>query len=122
MSYAGLLSYIYADLTKTDPRVTGAVDWLKKHYSVEENPGMGIDGLFYYYQVMAKALSTYGRQELPLADGRKVNWPKELALKLIDLQQEDGSWKNESGRWMEKDPVLATAYAVLTLEMAYKQM
>ncbi len=122
MSYAGLLSYIYADLTRTDPRVTGAVDWLKGHYSVDENPGMGIDGLFYYYQVMAKALSTYGANDLSLADGRKVNWSRDLALKLIDLQQDDGSWANESGRWMEKDPVLATAYAVLTLEMVYREM
>ena len=122
MSYAGLLSYIYADLNKTDPRVTGAVDWLKNHYSVDENPGMGIDGLFYYYQVMAKALSTFGAPELSLAGGKKVDWPRELALKLIDLQQDDGSWANESGRWMEKDPVLATAYAVLTLEMAYREM
>jgi len=122
MSYAGLLSYIYADLTKTDPRVTGAVDWLKGHYSVDENPGMGIDGVFYYYQVMAKALTTYGTGELALADGRKVNWPKELALKLINLQQDDGSWKNDSGRWMEKDPVLATAYSVMTLEMVYREM
>ncbi len=122
MSYAGLLSYIYADLGKGDPRVTAAVDWLKGHYSVEENPGMGIDGLYYYYQVMAKALSTYGADKLVLADGRKVNWASELAQKLIDLQQEDGSWKNESGRWMEKDPVLATAYAVLTLEMVYREM
>jgi squalene-hopene/tetraprenyl-beta-curcumene cyclase len=122
MSYAGLLSYIYADLTKTDPRVTSAVDWLKSHYSVDENPGMGIDGLFYYYQVMAKALSTYGAPELSLAGGKKANWPKELTLKLIDLQQDDGSWANDSGRWMEKDPVLATAYAVLTLEMAYREM
>ena len=122
MSYAGLLSYIYADLTRTDPRVSAAVDWLKNHYSVDENPGMGIDGLFYYYQVMAKALSTYGAPEFSLAGGKKVDWPKELALKLIDLQQDDGSWANESGRWMEKDPVLATAYAVLTLEMAYREM
>ena len=122
MSYAGLMSYIYADLKKTDPRVTSAVDWLKGHYSVEENPGMGIDGLFYYYQVMAKALSTYGAPELSMADGRKVNWPKELAQKLINLQQDDGSWKNDSGRWMEKDPVLATAYSVLTLEMVYREM
>jgi squalene-hopene/tetraprenyl-beta-curcumene cyclase len=122
MSYAGLLSYIYANLAKSDPRVTGAVDWLKNHYSVDENPGMGIDGLFYYYQVMAKALSTYGAPELALTNGQKVNWPRELTLKLIDLQQEDGSWSNESGRWMEKDPVLATAYALLTLEMAYREM
>ena len=122
MSYAGLLSYIYADLTRDDPRVVAAMDWLKSHYSVEENPGMAIDGLFYYYQVMAKALSTGGTPELALANGRKVNWPKELGLKLIDLQQADGSWANESGRWMEKDPVLATAYSVLTLEMVYREL
>jgi squalene-hopene/tetraprenyl-beta-curcumene cyclase len=122
MSYAGLLSYIYADLTRNDPRVTAAVGWLKNHYSVDENPGMGIDGLFYYYQVMAKALTAYGTPELPLTGGRKADWAKELTLKLINLQQEDGSWANESGRWMEKDPVLATAYSVLTLEMAYREM
>jgi squalene-hopene/tetraprenyl-beta-curcumene cyclase len=122
MSYAGLLSYIYANLTKSDPRVTAAVDWLKSHYSVDENPGMGIDGLFYYYQVMAKALTTYGAPKLSINGGKQVDWPKELALKLIDLEQEDGSWSNESGRWMEKDPVLATAYAVLTLEMVYREM
>jgi squalene-hopene/tetraprenyl-beta-curcumene cyclase len=122
MSYAGLLSYIYADLKKSDPRVTGAVDWLKGHYTVDENPGMGIDGLFYYYQVMAKALTTYGETDLQLAGGKKVNWAKDLTLKLIDMQNADGSWANESGRWMEKDPVLATAYAVLTLEMAYRDM
>jgi squalene-hopene/tetraprenyl-beta-curcumene cyclase len=102
--------------------VSGAVDWLKNHYSVDENPGMGVDGLFYYYQVMAKALTAYGTPELTLNDGKKVDWPKELALKLIDMQQDDGSWKNDSGRWMEKDPVLATAYAVLTLEMAWHEM
>ena len=122
MSYAGLLSYIYADLNKTDPRVTAAVDWLKNLYSVDENPGMGEDGLFYYYQVMAKALTTYGVPELPVTGGKTVDWPKELGLKLIDLQQDDGSWANESGRWMEKDPVLATAYSVLTLEMVYRDM
>ncbi len=122
MSYAGLLSYIYARLEKNDARVTAAVDWLKKHYSVDENPGMGIDGLFYYYQVMAKALTTYGAPELPLDNGQKVNWSKELGLKLINLQQDDGSWANESGRWMEKDPVLATAYSVLTLEMVYREL
>lgn len=122
MSYAGLLSYIYADVQRGDPRVAAAVDWLQNHYSVEENPGMGLDGLFYYYQVMAKALSAYGSAELPLANGKKVDWARELGLKLIDLQEEDGSWHNESGRWMEKDPVLATAYSVLTLEMVYRGM
>lgn len=116
MSYAGLLSYIYADVSKDDPRVSAVVGWLRNHYTLEENPGMGAEGLYYYYCMMAKALSAYGSPELEIADGHKVDWRKEMALKLINLQKSDGSWSNESGRWMEKDPVLVTSYAVLALE------
>ncbi len=122
MSYAGLLSYIYADLKKDDPRVKAVVEWLQKHYALEENPGMGLDGLYYYYHMMAKALATYDVRELEAADGHRIDWPKELALKLIDLQKPDGSWTNESGRWMEKDPILVTSYAVLTLEIIYRAL
>lgn len=122
MSYAGLLSYIYADLKKDDPRVQAVVDWAKRHYTLDENPGMGPEGLFYYYHVLAKALGTYGTDELALEGGRKVVWRDSLALKLIDLQKPDGSWANTSGRWMEKDPVLVTAYAVMTLEIIHRRL
>jgi squalene-hopene/tetraprenyl-beta-curcumene cyclase len=57
-----------------------------------------------------------------LVNGQKIDWRKELALKLINLQQRDGSWSNENGRWWEKDPALVTAYAVLSLEMIYRGM
>jgi squalene-hopene/tetraprenyl-beta-curcumene cyclase len=117
MSYAGLLSYIYAQLDKNDPRVKAVYDWLSRHYTLEENPGMGKDGLYYYYHTMAKALSIYGVESLTLKDGKSVNWRKELAKKLLDLQNGDGYWVNESGRWWEKDPVLVTSYAVITLEI-----
>ena len=119
ISYAGLLSYIYADVKKDDPRVLAVIDWAKKHYSMDENPGMGADGLYYYYCMMAKAFCTYGSRELELADGRRVDWRKDLALRLINLQKSDGSWVNESGRWMEKDPTLVTCYSVLALEFIY---
>jgi squalene-hopene/tetraprenyl-beta-curcumene cyclase len=36
MTYAGLLSLIYADVKKNDPRVQAAVDWLSRHYTLEE--------------------------------------------------------------------------------------
>ena len=121
-SYAGLLSYIFADLKKDDPRVTAAHEWLRASYTLEENPGMGKAGLYYYYELMAKALTAYGTDELLLADGRKVKWREELATKLMSLQKEDGSWQNENGRWWEKDPVLATAYSVLALEFIYMKM
>ena len=120
ISYAGLLSYIYADLDREDPRVKAVFDWLKKNYTLEENPGMGPQGLYYCYHTMAKALSAYGVNSLVLDDGKEVNWRKELALKLLNLQNADGYWVNENGRWWEKDPVLVTSYAAIVLETLYK--
>ena len=116
ISYAGLLSYIYADLDKSDPRVQAVYEWLQKNYTLEENPGMGPQGLYYYFHTMAKALSAYGIDELPTKDGT-IKWREQLALRLINLQNRDGSWENENGRWFEKDPALVTSYAMLTLEM-----
>lgn len=123
ISYAGLLGYIYAELDKKDPRVVAVLEWLRKNYTLDENPGMGAQGLFYYYHTMAKALSIYGAKELEVANGSKVNWRQELALRLINLQKPDGSWLNDAqGRWWEKDPVLVTAYAVLSLERIYRTL
>ncbi|WP_009958594.1 hypothetical protein [Verrucomicrobium spinosum] len=45
-------SFIYAGLTPEDPRVQEALQWLGEYYSVEENPGMGAEGLFYYYHTL----------------------------------------------------------------------
>ncbi len=117
MSYAGLLSYIYAQLDRNDPRVKAVYDWLSRHYTLDENPGMGKDGLYYYYHTMAKALSIYGVDNLTLKEGKSVNWRKDLAKKLLALQNSDGSWVNANGRWWEKDPVLVSSYAVITLEI-----
>ena len=119
ISYGGLLSFAYAELKRDDPRVKAVFEWLRGNYSLEENPGMGQQGLFYYYHTMAKALSAFGVEEMELADGRKIAWRKELSQRLFNLQQKDGSWNNENGRWMEKDPALVTAYAVLTMEIIY---
>ena len=120
ITYSGLLSYIYAQMDKNDPRVKAAYDWLRKNYTLKENPGMGPQGMFYYYHTMAKALSLYGVDEIVTGKGQKVNWRKDLALKLLNLQNKDGSWANENNRWWEKDPVLVTAYSVITLEIIYK--
>jgi squalene-hopene/tetraprenyl-beta-curcumene cyclase len=122
MSYAGLLSYIYANVGKDDPRVTAVFDWLGHNYTLEENPGMGQDGLYYYYHMMSKGLSAHGAETLALANGTQVEWARDLALKLINLQSPDGSWANASGRWWEKDPALVTAYAVRTLEMVHARV
>jgi len=120
MSYAGLLSFIYAQLDKGDPRVKAVIDWLSRNYTLSENPGMGQEGLYYYYHTMAKALSAAGVDTITLKDGKKVNWRRDLAMKLLDLQSADGSWVNSSGRWWEKDPNLVTSYATITLEIIHR--
>ncbi|RYD83504.1 MAG: cycloartenol synthase [Verrucomicrobiaceae bacterium] len=119
MSYAGLLSFIYADLKKDDPRVTAALDWLRTNYTLDENPGMGRQGLYYYYHLMSKGLAAAGVDKLETADGKKVDWARDVSLKLINIQNADGSWVNDTARWMEKDPVLVTSYCVLALETLY---
>ncbi len=120
MSYAGLLSFIYAQVDKNDPRVKAVIDWLSKNYTLEENPGMGQEGLYYYYHTMAKGLSAAGIDTLTMKDGSKVNWRQDLAKRLLNLQNADGSWANLNGRWMEKDPVLVTSYSTITLEILHR--
>lgn len=120
MSYAGLLSFIYADLDKSDPRVAACLDWLQKNFSVDENPGMGQEGLYYYLNTMAKGLSVAGIDEITTADGKKINWRVDLTKKFLNQQATDGSWANENGRWWEKDPILVTSYAILSLARIYE--
>ncbi len=122
ISYAGMLSFIYAGLTPNDPRMVAALEWLGNNYTVDENPGMGAEGLFYYYHTMAKALATAGITQLKTKSG-SANWTADLSRKLISLQNTDGSWANTaSGRWMESDPVLVTAYTVLALEQVHRAL
>ncbi|HEV7402324.1 MAG TPA: prenyltransferase/squalene oxidase repeat-containing protein [Chthoniobacteraceae bacterium] len=116
MSYAGLLSFIYADLDKSDQRVVAALDWLSKNYTLEENPAMGRQGIFYYYNLATRGLKAAGVNELTTAKGQKVDWRAEISRKIISLQNADGSWVNDQARWMEKDPVLVTTYCVMALE------
>lgn len=121
MSYAGLLSFIYADLKKDDARVKAAVDWLQKNYTLEENPGMGQMGYYYYLHLMSKGLTAAGITEIEVG-GKKVDWRREVALRLMKLQKPDGSWVNEEPRWKESNPVLVTTYCTMTLEIIYGQL
>jgi squalene-hopene/tetraprenyl-beta-curcumene cyclase len=116
MTYAGMKSLIHAGLTKDDERVQAAYKWICNNYTVENNPELGYQGLFYYYNVMAKALKVYGKETLIDKDGQVHDWRADLADKLVALQNADGSWVNDNGRWWENNPDLVTAYCVIALE------
>ena len=111
MTYAALLSMCSARLDKGDPRVRQTIDYLAKYWTVDENPGMGSQGLYYFYDIMARALAAAG-----LDDVGGHDWKKELSAKLVSLQKPDGSWFNDNNRFWEADPVLCTSFAMLVLE------
>jgi len=123
MTYAGLLSLIYADVKKNDPRVESAFDWAAKHWTLDENPGMGDEGLFYFYNILSKSLATYGRDSIPVKGKNPVFWRDALVKKLISVQKVDsktghGNWVNKNNRFWEANDVLVTSYTLIALEVA----
>lgn len=216
MTYAGFKSMIFADLDRDDERVQAAYGWLKKNYTVEENPGIGFDGYYYYLVTMSRAMEAWGLptleteshervlihdawpaptdtstaisvQRFTTESGREVelrdsigtvqlrrardlanglddvgtdfaqpsstidgqhtvrlvsaeidfgdpskpleltvaitetrSWANDLIARLVELQNEDGSFRSLDDRWMEGNQVLITAYAVLALQHALR--
>ena len=115
MTYAGLKSMIYAGVGPDDPRVKAAVEWIRKHYDLESNPGLGGAGLYYYYHTFAKALDAMGVDVVEDPDGTRHDWRRELRQELLKRQRPDGSWINDNSRWLEGEPGLVTGYALLAL-------
>lgn len=120
MTYAGFKSMMYAGLSQEDIRVRAAFDWIRRHWTFDENPGLGHQGLYYYYHTMSRALRIAQQDVIADTNDVKHNWREELIDALISRQREDGSWRNEAERWLEGDDVMATVYAVLSLQEALK--
>ena len=120
MTYAGFKSLLYAGLSPDDERVRAAFDWIRRHWTLDENPGLGEQGLYYYYHAMARALRVAQQDRVADVEGRVHNWREELVEALVARQRADGRWENRADRWLEGEAVLSTAYAVLALEEALK--
>src|SRR5579871_6164209 len=110
MTYAGIKSMIYCGVSKDDPRMKKALEWIRKNYTVEFNPGMPPPiagrGLYYYYHTMSKCLDVMGVDLLEDEKGVKHDWRADITAALAKRQKPDGSWMNEADRWMEGDPNL----------------
>jgi hypothetical protein len=122
MTYAGFKSMLYAGLSQDDPRVKDALGWIARHYTFEENPGLGQQGYFYYIHAMARALHASRLDTITDAKGARREWRAELIEAIAARQRPDGSWKNTVERWEEANEELATIYCVLALEEAIKPL
>ncbi len=131
MTYAFLKSMIYAGVSRDDPRVQAAFQWILNNYSLDKNPGFSTkinknadkQGLYYYYHTMSKALLVMEKHTFRTPDGELHNWALELSQKIISLQDKDGSWVNEyAERWHEGNPSLVTAYGILVLNNCREEL
>ncbi len=130
MTYAGFKSYLYAALPRDDARVQAALGWIRKNYTLAENPGMGNDGMYYYLVTFSRALDAWGHETIDIlktttdADGKSTqateqrDWANDLIDRLAQLQNPDGSFKSIDKRWMEDNAELITAYALIALQQA----
>ena len=93
MTYAGFKSLIYAGLERDDPRVVAAYRWLRENFTVEENPGIGTDGYYYYLLMMARALDAWGDGALDVKTA--FEGPEDGVLRPVrgrpDLAREPGT-------------------------------
>ncbi len=115
MTYSGLKSMIYAGVGADDERVKAAVGWVRKNYDLQNNPGKGTAGLFYYYITFAKALDALGNKDVKTADGKSHAYGDDLLAELAGRQNKDGSWVNANTQWLEGDANLTTGFALLAL-------
>ncbi|MBI3408364.1 MAG: terpene cyclase/mutase family protein [Planctomycetes bacterium] len=122
MTYGGLKSFLYAGVSKDDPRVKAAIGWIRRHYTLDENPGMGKAGLYYYYHTFAKAMDALGEERFAGNDGKKHDWRRELFEALKNRQSANGSWRNTGEKtFAEDNPDLATGFAVMSLSYTLKK-
>ena len=84
-------------------------DWMKGHLKI------GLSGVD--TRALTRRIRLSGAPNAVIAHHPKGEF--DIAA-LLKRQQDDGHWVNESDRWLEGDPSLVTAYAVLALEEAVK--
>ena len=118
MTYAGLKSLLYAGIDKDDMRVKRAYDWIRSHYSVDENPNFGTSSLYYYFMTATQCLTSFGGDTIVDSQGNTHYWREDFFNKIISLQHEEGYWVNPDGRYQENIKDLATAYSVIAIKHA----
>ena len=123
MTFAGLKSLIFTNrANRNDSRVKAALNWIQNHYDFNSHPGMGTTAYYYYLQTAASALEAYGTLVLKGKEGKQYHWTSDLLTKVINLQQENGSWINENRKYWEGNPILVTARSIITVNHIFRTL
>lgn len=122
LTAAGLKSLLYAGSPESDPHVQAALGWFGTHFTAAENPELGQAGYYTYLFTVTKALHAWERRD---PEGRAAaappGWRRAVLEALLSRQSGDGGWRCRAADWWENRPELATAYALLTLELALRE-
>jgi squalene-hopene/tetraprenyl-beta-curcumene cyclase len=117
LTCAGVTALLYARAPRHGPGVQAAMAYVRRACSTHENPGAGTAGLFTYLHALAQALSAWdGTSQEPHPE-KPSQWRREVAERLLSLQDGQGGWSLATPEWAESRPEVATAYALLTLEL-----
>jgi len=125
MTFALYDGYQQAGVAPADPRATQALAWVASHYTITENPGRAagknLDGLYYYYWMMAETLTSAGQTSITLPSGQRRDWRADILSELTTREHlgTDGTgayWINGAKMWSETNPLIVTSYVVQTLK------
>ena len=118
----GLRILLACGMAKDDKRFISVLDWIKNNLDAEKVPGFenlehtgGWDQglLYYWFYSVSKCLEL-------LPEEQSKQFAEALQKKIIDLQNDDGSWANPNARMREDDPLIATSFALIALSACEK--
>lgn len=126
----GLRALIRLGLPRDHPRVVVARRWLLDRFTVDTVPGEFApdrererDAYYYYYcWSLAHAMMAVGESRVIEHNGRKIDWPAELAAALIERQHTDGSWSSDNPLAKENNPLVATPFAAAALAICHRYL
>jgi hypothetical protein len=113
----GILALLASGFTADEPPVKDALNWLERHPELDRPGGIPVDDPDEWHLVM-KYYHLCVRSEALGAVDAPGTWRKDIPAIWVSEQLPDGSFSNPLGaRNKEDDPMLATAFAVISLRI-----
>ncbi|MFT5127093.1 MAG: squalene-hopene/tetraprenyl-beta-curcumene cyclase [Rhodothermales bacterium] len=115
---AGIKCLLYAGVPASDPRVTAALTWLERNFSVKDNPNAGSAGYYNYIYMLSTLMTLLQGDPVLTPYPRLQDWRENVVEELLNRQRGGGEWQNTNRMWREQDANLCTAYALLAMSLA----